>query len=206
MYDNKHDASMRLMKTIIRYDNQPVFVHDVLENADFDLYLSVEFLLKNDKKKRDIVPLALKDDKWCFASPMLGYVQESPVSVVYVYRKPSRRQAQGVDPRRLMAKVPGMPDQTCGHINYTRLAKCIADVYPSLEKYTTMCKEYGPASWSLAISKCFALSWDKLYYRAKPIASISHSNGWEHTLTVDNTMFLSYKFEEVFNAENWRIG
>lgn len=86
-YDNPHDASLRLNRTIVRFKGEPVYVKDVMENADLIVWDmregSSNFQVSSNDRRLDVTSIPL------------GYFDNGERSI-YLFRAPSRSQTQGV--------------------------------------------------------------------------------------------------------------
>lgn len=162
-FDNMRDAEMRLVGTILFYDNRAFHVTGI----DEDLRVIGDIILTNERK------VVEQDDELLkFHCPPLGYVN-LPEDSLYFMRQPMRRWKQGVDTRALVCPSYGVRGR--GMVDHASLARCMEGDYPSLERALGMFSSRNPFKQGerrgVAFSKHFAVTdrGETLCYKGKTV-------------------------------------
>jgi hypothetical protein len=167
-FDNMRDAEMRLVGTILFYDNRAFSVRAI----DEDLRLVGNIILTGEDKVVEQTDELLK-----FHCPPLGYVNLAEDSL-YFMRQPMRRWKQGVDMRALVCPSHGL--RARGRIDPESLAKCMEGDYPSFERALGMFNCRNPFKQherrGVAFSKHFAVTdlGQSLCYKGKPVGVVEN--------------------------------
>lgn len=200
MYDNVHDAEMRLSGTVIRFLNEPVYVRSVYTNNN-NIYLHLQNCINDEEKK-----VKLTNEGIDISSPPLGFIQSlSGYGMTYFYaaRMPARKQQQGLDTRRMVVYNPIAGGIARLHANLRQIGECIKGLYTdNLINYRDLIKTMDPRI-VIAFSRNIAASTSTLYYKTHPVGKIEHRDG-KHIVTLTSTSFVFYNFEGVLNVD-WRI-
>lgn len=196
-YDTVEDARMRLLNTIVRYAGRPVYIKNIASKRSNsivvtfdDLYDSNEFTVK------------LRDEKWDFSSPPLGYTQHDDATAVYCYRSPERRQAQGLHIERVMyaRNGSGIQSRDSRYPHYARLRFPIADDYKPSKFWFKMRESFS--SFEFAISRDLCLTNDSLFFHTHKVADVQGDG----TIIILNKLFNLYPLEGIFDvAKYWNI-
>lgn len=89
MYDNAHDANMRLSESVIMFNGRPVYIHNVREERPLMVVFSY---LSGDKGE---ILKSIEDDRFSLTPVKLGYMNYQG-KAVYTQRIPCRRWKQGL--------------------------------------------------------------------------------------------------------------
>lgn len=195
-YDTVEDARMRLLNTIVRFAERPVYIMDIQAKRS-NIFISFE-----DMYDGNTFTMKLRDEKWDFSSPPLGYVQHSANASVYCYRSPERRQAQGLHIERIMYALNGRGLQQGDnrYNNYRMLRYPIADDYKPAKTWFTM--QRMQAVFELALSRDLCISQDSLFFHTHKVADVREDG----TIIILNRLFNMYPLEGVFNdSHHWQI-
>jgi len=201
VYDNIHDADMRLTGTIIRFDKQPCSVLRCFEHLK-RLYVCLRDCVTDSEIK-----VALDNPKLDISSPPLGFIRYlSPYGPSYIYaaRMPARRQRQGLDPSRLHYYNPITRSSTRIIATMGQLGDCIMGKFNQPDReYNSIVVGDKDSRCVVAFSRELAASLTNLYYKTACIGEITHEDG-VHNVTITSYSFSFYPFKGVFN-ESWRF-
>lgn len=208
MFDNRHDASMRLNGTIIRYKNIPYYIRGVEESWIEAIDGNILVLLASPcSNTTAISKIPLSDPDINISSPPLGYIRLSNYTWSYAVRMPERKQAQGMVPDRIHVrdhKDGGQLRRLRGDVSIKAIGECISGKYQTSADYEKHLKELPPYGWSVGLSRNIAVDYDRLYYKAHVIGSIEHKDG-VHYVTITSSLFNKFTFDMEVLGENWII-
>jgi hypothetical protein len=207
VYDNIHDADMRLTGTIIRYKGAAHLVKNVYPHNDKYDVIAVRLIpCKKSKLVPPHIDTDLKDKDLDISSPPLGYIPFPfgwGMGWAYAVRMPARRQQQGVVLNRVAIYLCGKPYKPArNYADLTGIADCIAGNYPSIEKFTEGYANHYPDS-VFPLSREIAVSTNYLYYKAHVVGVIRKEKDC-FNVTITSPSFRYYYFKEVFH-EDWRF-
>jgi hypothetical protein len=181
MYDNHHDAQMRLADCIITFDGRPVYIHHIRDEEDLPVVFS--YL---DTREEGVVPI---DDIRFNREPVhTGYVNYRG-QVDYVQRAPCRRWKVGLNFENVQASNPHV-------INTPEMAKTILNEYPTFTETLDAVRtgRYQACAWTrrfaLKREDDVGLVW--LYYR-------NEKAGWVQDDTPvlgENSQYLAEELQE----------
>lgn len=200
MYDNLHDAGMRLTGSIIRFRGMPVYVQRCDHHPDGGVGLKVDQCCP----PYDSMYLRMNDPDIDVSSAPLGYIDyptQYGMSCVYAVRMPSRKQVQGIAPSRIQLYMNGTRSPARNNLGIDQIGKCILGEVMGYEQYLLVVATRK--SQVVSLSRHVAAGYKKLYYMAHEIGDIKHEKG-EHIVTITSPSFNYYNFEEVLNGY-WRF-
>ena len=130
--DTVRDASMRLDRTIVRYNDQPIYIHRVNEH----FRLEAHYLKTGDRVPEDALQ---EPEAFDFSPVLLGYANGVRCDATYVTRVPRRRWKQGLNAEAI--KGMGGRDMAGPY-----LYKTIVNDYPTFSKALRRSVDYNYAT------------------------------------------------------------
>jgi len=202
-YDNKKDAEMRLNNTYIRYKGKPAYVLGfTAEGRRVKIHLEVGI-----DRNEVVIDWASPDID--ISSPPLGYINLHSMNkgneALYAARMPSRRQAQGLIPDKIVYMECGKTG-TWRHRNPIRdaIMRVISNDYRDAVGCYEHWFEERKDGFTVAFSREWAVGERGVYWRAHCVGQVKHESG-KHIITLDKTLFYDTDIKEVFADDNWRV-
>lgn len=206
MYDNLHDAQMRLEGTIIRLGRLPIIISSIYTdyvNGKAKIFLRYSSCVGSEASRTCM----LDDKRIDVSSPPLGYVpitRNGKATCVYAVRQPARKQQQGISPHRLFVFPNGSEGRTArNNLTNKQIGIGILGKFNGPKMYEKRAHELEHYDIDVIFSRDIACSWRHVYYKAHVIGTIRHEDN-KHIVSVSSSTFKRYNFEGIFD-ENWRI-
>lgn len=201
MYDNLHDADMRLNGSIIRYCGKPIYVQQCEYHMRGNgIALKADMCLP----PYDGLYVSLDDPNLDFSSAPLGYIDyhtQYGMSCVYAVRMPARKQVQGIVPNRIQLYMNGTRQVARNNLSIDHIGRCIMGEVMGYKQYLLVVATRKAQIVSL--NRHVAAGYKKLFFMAHEIGDIAHQKG-KHIVTITSPSFNYFNFEEVFD-DNWRF-
>jgi len=205
VYDNIHDADMRLTGTIIRYKGCAFLCKSVFIGQDGEINLRLIPCTQTLTKKAHL-DISIHSPDLSFSSPPLGYIPYPfnwGKGWAYAVRMPARRQQQGIVTGRIVIYQCGSPERKLRNLaDYKEVGRCIEGIYPDALDYARTYDALD-SEFVFPFTRDIAASPDYLYYRAHIVGRITREGDFFNVKIVSPS-FRYYYFKEVFN-ENWRF-
>jgi hypothetical protein len=205
VYDNIHDADMRLSGTMIRYKNCAFLCKSVFMGVDSSIHLRL-IPCTHTLTKKAYLDVPLHSPNLDFSSPPLGYIPYPfnwGKGWAYAVRMPARRQQQGVVVARIIVHECGRPEKKLRNFSdHTDVGKCIEGIYPDPSDYAATYNAMYE-NFVFPFTRDIAASPSYLYYRAHIVGEIARDGDFFNVKIVSPS-FRYYYFKEVFD-ENWRF-
>lgn len=161
-YPHGHDAAMRLAKTIVHYDGEPVYVKSTWDNT-----LMVIWRMKEGMP--DFVVDA-NDSRLDIASPRMGFLSYGG-EAYYAMRNPIRTQRQGLDITRLNFQRLRQRDVLRFNVDTDLLygfRKMLSNEYPSVEEAASS-RHSEPFGKTWALRNIGSKKVKLLYHRSEAV-------------------------------------
>lgn len=206
MYDNLHDAQMRLEGTIIRLGRLPIIISSLYTdyvNGKEEIFLRYSCCVGTEASGSCM----LSDKRVNIASPPLGYVPitlNGRATCVYAVRQPARKQQQGISPHRLFVFPNGSEGRpTRNNLTNKQIGTGILGKFNGPKMYEKLAYDLEHYDSDVIFSRDIACSWRHVYYKAHVIGTIRHEEN-RHIISISSSTFKRYNFEGIFD-ENWRV-
>ncbi len=130
MWDNREDARMRSVESVVRYDNLPVYIRDIVDDPP-GLKVQFTYLLKQKTELKDI-----KDELFDWSPVPTGNVNTEH-GMLYLCRRPVRKWKQGLHRDNMRVVDTGQVKKMImnGHLLRSReFGRTVMRDYPSYEE------------------------------------------------------------------------
>lgn len=126
MWQDRHDANMRLSNCVLMHNNEGFYVADICLTKN-GIGVAGFYLKDISKADREQVIISLQDKGWDWKGVKAGYINRNK-SCCYVERIPVRKWKHGLHTSNIMVSGRGFPRE----VIYTpEFGDCVKGLYPS---------------------------------------------------------------------------